>query len=245
MRSYAMRRRLLSMMLVITLLLPLFVSVEPVGANPPPPTTEQQTAVSPEEMQQAIRILEPYVVRRKDGTFKLTVRNPQALGVRPEVYRNLVRSMVKTNQLVRQGTLTTDKYLNVRVSEAALRESSGRSTGVCEVPEEDVAETTLAGCPGSNYIRFHWWGLEVGLDHCATNNLVVTLAAGGTLTTVAAVLSAVLPIDGIAGELLFGLITAMIGLKAATYGWADNMYGCGSITNYPFVGPSWVAPQHC
>jgi hypothetical protein len=240
-----MQRKLLSVMLVITLLLPLFVSVEPVGANPPPPAAEQQPAVSPEEMQEAIRALEPYVVRRGDGTVKLTVRNPQAVGIRPAIYRNLVRSMEKTNQLIRQGALTTDKYLNVRISETALRESSVRSTGVCEVPEEGVAEATLAGCPGSNYIRFHWWGVEIGLDHCITNNLIYLLEIGAGASAIAALLAAVLPVEGPLGEILAGLVGAILGLGAATYSWADGMYGCGSITNFPYWGNSWVSPQHC
>jgi hypothetical protein len=244
MKRHAMKHKLMSLGLLITLLLPLFVGAQPVSAHPPPPAA-QQPIVHPEEMQEAIRRLEPYVARREDGTFKLTVKNPQALGIRPAVYRNLVRSMEKTNQLIRQGLLTTDKYLNVHIAETALRESSVRSTGVCEVPEEGVAEATLAGCPGSNYVRFHWWGVEIGLDHCITNNLIYLLEIGAGASAIAALLATVLPIEGPLGEILAGLVAAMLGLGAATYAWADNMYGCGSITNYTYWGSRWVSPQHC
>ncbi len=231
----------LSVVLIVALLMPLFAETRPVSASPPSPPHEQPVAIKPEEMQEAVKILEPYVVRSKDGTFELAVEDPTALGVRPEVYQNLLSSVAVTNDLVRQGALTTDEDLNVYI---AGEENKGSAT-LCEQPENAPSGNTPASCPGSNYVRVHWWGVEVGLDHCATNNLIYLLAAGATVSTIAALLSAVLPIEGPLGEILFGLAAAMIGFSAATYDWADNMYGCGSVTNYTYVGPNWVSPQQC
>jgi hypothetical protein len=246
MKRHVMKMKLISTSLLLSLLLPLFVGIQPVSANPsPPPENQQPSTVSPEEMQKAIRILDPYVVRREDGTFKLTVQEPQSLGIRPEVYKNLVHSMEKTNQLVRQGVLTTDEELNVYVAEGMDKEGTASSTTLCEQPKENLAENALNSCPGDNYVTFHWWGVSVYLDHCATNNLIYLLTAGATTSTVVALLAAVLPVEGPLGEIIFGLAAAMLGLNAATYDWADNMYGCGSVTHYSYVGPNSVSPQHC
>lgn len=173
-------------------------------------------------MQKAIRILDPYVVRREDGTFKLTVQEPQSLGVRPEVYKNLVHSMEKTNQLVRQGVLSTDKYF-----------------------EEGQSDATLTYCPGSNYVQYHWWGFELGLNHCATNNLISLLHKGATVAAIAALVTLFVPADGPIGEFLLSLAAAVLELGSATYEWADNMYGCGSVTYYTYSGSYWVNPQQC
>ena len=223
MKRRVMKMKLISTSLLLSLLLPLFVGIQPVSANPsPPPENQQPSTVSPEEMQKAIRILDPYVVRREDGTFKLTVQEPQSLGIRPEVYKNLVHSMEKTNQLVRQDVLSTDKYF-----------------------EEGQSDATLTNCPGSNYVQYHWWGIELGLNHCATNNLIYLLDRGATVAGIASLVALLIPTDGPIGEVLCGLAGAVLALGSATYEWADNMYGCGSVTYYTYSGSYWVNPQQC
>jgi len=196
-------------------------------------------------MQEAIKILEHHIVRSKDGTFELHVEAPQSLGIRPEVYNQLLQSMAVTNDMVRRGVLTTDEELNVYVAEGMGKEGTASSTTLCEQPKENLAENVLNSCPGDNYVTFHWWGVSVYLDHCATNNLIYLLTAGATTSTVVALLAAVLPVEGPLGEIIFGLAAAMLGFNAATYDWADNMYGCGSVTHYSYVGPNSVSPQHC
>lgn len=130
--------------------------------------------------------------------------------------------MEKTNQLVRQGVLSTDKYF-----------------------EEGQSDATLTSCPGCNYVQYHWWGFEVGLNHCVTNNLIYILHKGATVAGIAALVTLFIPTDGPIGEFLLGLAAAVLELGSATYEWADNMYGCDSVTYYTYSGSYWVDPQQC
>ncbi len=240
-----MKRRWMSVVLIISLLWPLLGGAQPVNATPSLPPVESHNRIEPEEVQKAIELLEPYVSRSQDGTFTLFVEKPEKLGVRPEVYEGLLAGMEIINDLVRQEKLRTDEHLNVYIAgEESNRLISNRLSS-CEITGESIPGSTLASCPGNNYVQFHWWGVSVGLDHCVTNNLIYLLGIGAGASAIAALLAAHLPIDGPFGEILFGLAAAILGINAATYSWADNMYGCGSVTHYPWYGPSWVSPQHC
>ena len=241
-----MKRKWMSVGLIIALLLPLLVGGQPVSANSPLPPRGQQAAVGPEEVQKAIEILDPYVTQREDGTFDLSIENPQALGIRPEVYQGLLRSMEKTNGLVRESRLTIDEQPNVYLVGVGSDNSSPNNTTSCELSEGRASGVHITdSCPGSNYVKIHWWGLEIGLDHCATQDLIYALEMGAGAAAIVAIIAGVIPLDGPLGEVIAGVVAAVLGMEAATYSHADGKYGCGSITNYSYVFSSWVSPQKC
>ena len=120
-------------------------------AAPKRPSPEQiaQMKARQAEMQRAIAALEPYIVRKQDGTFTFAVDNPCNLareaGVSPAVLAQLKAGMEQTNELVRKGALVTDDNLNIRPANDRSRLTGDRESGVC----------TLSGCPGSNFIIYY------------------------------------------------------------------------------------------
>ena len=114
---------------------------------------ESSTAESYEE---AIHLLDPYVVVTKEGTFTLTATAAEA-GVDQATYDALADGMAEINGVLRL---------------------EGASPGVVvAVPGETGGIGILAQ---ENRVIFHWWGWEVWLDSSNSNGLagLVGVAAG-------------------------------------------------------------------
>jgi len=233
-------QKVISVVLTAAILLPLVTGVAYADGLTKPSSPadlspqEEQIALNEarqSEMEQAIAVLEPYVVRNEDGTFSLLIDDPQKVGVRSEVFAQLKASMERINELVRKGTLVTDENLDVRPAD----DQSSRL--------DNHQAVYSAGCPGHTFFEFHWWGYSFGMDHCVTNNIIYALSIGTGIAGIAAILAATNVIPG--DEVLFAIAAIIVAAGAATFDWADNQYGCGAVVHRTWNGWWWISPGTC
>jgi hypothetical protein len=109
-----------------------------------------------EAYEEAVRLLDPYVVLTEEGTFALTATAAEA-GVPQATYDTLAGDMAEINKL--------------------LRLEDGSPGVAVAVPGQPESENGILA--QENRIIIHWWGIEVWLDSTNSNRLIGVLTGGG------------------------------------------------------------------
>ena len=62
-----------------------------------------------ERYEAAMSRLEPYIERAKDGTFVLKIDDGKSIGIDPDTFEDLRRSLHETNRKIKQGELSPEQ----------------------------------------------------------------------------------------------------------------------------------------
>lgn len=175
------------------------------------------------KLKSTIKLLEKYVVRQKNGTFKLDLPKNIQKNIDTDILNNITASMGFVNSLIEKGKL--------------------KSTDSLTVYDPSVKNYSIQG--NVNQIVWKWYGYDLYLDNTNTNKILADLAAGASADTILAAITGMVPGGAIlSGELW--IADGIIGLGAAAIMHA-NAAGNGIIISYLISGtdfiPFWVSSQ--
>ncbi len=176
-----------------------FASFAPGVIAGAPPTGKG--ASKAQALEAFIEKVDPFVKRADDGTFFVTVDDPDAIGITSEELANVKMALEETNRLVEKGEVVLD-------------------TGSV------VGETINYNTNGS--YRF-WWGWLIALDHRNSQNLARRIDRGINAYDVVGFISAVasLPIPGSRlAAIIWGYLRVLQwGLERNDHGGGTYIYG--------------------
>jgi hypothetical protein len=118
-------------------------------------------------VQEAVRVLAPYVRRAADGTFALDAPAALVAQLPAGSYASVLGSLSGVNALVRSGVLVPD--------------SAGRL-----VPAGGIVQPRS----GSDGFNCYWWGCELDIDSVTTSRVEGLLNAGAGAAAIGAALQA-------------------------------------------------------
>jgi hypothetical protein len=160
--------------------------------------TASKLAERGEKTLEAAAKVEPFVVRQRDGTFKVREGlTASKLGIDKATFNDVKGSINVTNRLVREGKLWTTVQLDVYSTGAYMPISVGSEW------------------------YWHWWGVEIYLDAFWTNKLINAMNTGAGVTGVTAVLCASTGVCGIVA----GVSAGIFAIGSGVIGFCSNANG--------------------
>jgi hypothetical protein len=167
--------------------------------------------------EQAIRLLQPYVLRAADGTLSLAPPAPVAARVGAGELGYAQSGLELLNSLVRAGELQTTSDLRVF----------------------DPRKTSLDVQGGWTGVVWYWWGVQAYLDEYVTQKIEALLSLGAGLSALCAAIATWL--GGIPITIACGIAGALLAIGSALIQFIDN--GNGIVLSWTWWGAFWIYAQ--
>jgi len=185
------------------------------GESPPAPDANgtYQAPAGVQQSQYAINLLDPYVVRLRDGTLALNAPASVSSKVDAATMKQVRSGMTVVNGEIRAGRLVATA--NHRVI--------------------DPTSTDLNIQDGWTGLRWYWWGVVIYLSEFYTQKFMAALAIGASLFALCAAIPA------LANQVACGILAALFALLGAIIWFVDN--GRGVYFVHHWWGSDWVYAQ--
>ena len=146
-------------------------------AIPQPALADQPTEIE-HDYNMAIRMLEPFLSIAEDGSIVLDAPDAVVKNVDGEVYQSLLLGIDQTNWMADNGYLTVNSDFSLTVTDKYLESLSQEPAEGSIITPRMIDWGGGGGGGSSTYYGvskavWHWWGLELYLDHWDT--LLVSL----------------------------------------------------------------------
>ena len=157
-------------------------------AIPQPALADQPTEIE-HDYNMAIRMLEPFLSIAEDGSIVLDAPDAVVKNVDGEVYQSLLLGIDQTNWMADNGYLTVNSDFSLTVTDKYLESLSQEPAEGSIITPRMIDWGGGGGGGSSTYYGvskavWHWWGLELYLDHWDTIIVSWGFYVGGIIAAV-------------------------------------------------------------